>query len=210
MTTETTRQLRYAAQKWEDEAGYPSAVLSGIVPDAAHLARGGPHVSIEDLRLHGNYPDYSTPDPLGRPPAVVNLKAAAAIDMSVSRADMVKSHGRVYRVWLDPTDPRRRYVNAINVWDGVPGNLPDRFNFQTGERTKTDRSHEWHCHADFVRSRWDEQSVGRAAADRAARAFVSLISGESRQTWIDREGPAIAGEEVMEASNSPGRPSRSL
>lgn len=195
MVTEITPQLQYAAQKWQKDAGYPSAVLSGILPNAEHLRDGGPHVSIEDLKRYGNYPDYSTPDPLGRPPAVKNLRAGSAIDMTVNKADMVKMHGRVLKVWQDHTDPRRRFINAINVWDGVTGHLPDRFNFQTNQRAPTDRSHEWHGHADFVRSRWDQQSVGKPEADKAARAFVSLISGESKVAWIAREEPIPITEE---------------
>jgi hypothetical protein len=185
MTTTSTPYLDSVARIWEIQCGYASAVFSGIVPDQAHLDRGGPHVSIEDLRRFGNYPDYSTPAPLGRPPAVKNLQAGSAIDMSMNRTDMIKLYWRVLAVWARrTTDPRARYINAWNVWDGNSSHPPRRLNFQTGANTEATWDHTWHSHGDLVRALWDELYAGSHGVLEAVRAVVSMLKGESVEQFL--------------------------
>lgn len=169
--------------------GIPSGVLSGIVPDAAHLDQGGYHVSLDDLRRYGNLGDYSSSRRLDRSPPVTaeGRRNACAIDISMSRADMARTYRNVERVWLTRArDTRAKYLNAINVWSGRTGDSPVRFNFQTGTRSAANRSHEWHGHGDWVRIYVDDAYSPTAAA-RAARAMVSVWLGQSHDDWLRQE-----------------------
>lgn len=175
MATLVSDPIRWLAKEWEDNCGYASAVLSGIAPDAAHLGRGGYHCSIQDLIANGNGSDYSNtrPDDKG-----YNPKYGAAIDMSMSTADMVKCHNRVRAVWADKTDPRRKYINAINTWDGSGDAVRLDF-YANSERSATD-DHKWHNH-DETRRRYllDWEAV---------RAVASVFKGETKQQWESNMG----------------------
>lgn len=202
MTTTSTPYLDRARVLWEDHSGYPSAVFSGIIPDQAHLDNGGPHVSIEDLKRFGNYPDYSTPNPLGRPPAVKNLKASSGIDMSKNRADMITGYHRVRAVWADHSDPRRKYINAWNIWDGNDNHSPRRLNFQTNVDGTATIDHRWHEHTDVVRALWDPGYVGEAQVWVAVDAFHSIAKGETKAQYIERiegDGMPTVGDWRMHA-----------
>lgn len=174
MATLVSAPIRFAADGIVHRAGLKSAVLSGIVPDRAHLSSGGYHCSVEDLRSHGNGRDYSNTGPDDRD---FNVRYGAAIDVSMSKADMIKTYKRVYAVWKDKSDPRRKYLNAANVWSGTGS--PVRLNFVTGKASKANSTHTWHTHIDFRRRHLLDARLGRAA--------VSVFSGESKATWIARE-----------------------
>lgn len=168
---------------------YRSAVLSGIVPDAQHLDDGGYHVSIDDLRRYGNAGDYSNTRPLDKAPPVTaaGRRNSCALDVSLSRADMVKVYGNVERVWLRrSTDTRAKYINAINVWSGKTGVRPVRFNFQRGTREGASKDHEWHGHGDWPRVYVDDQ-YSASAAVRAGRAMASVWIGQSHDAWQQQE-----------------------
>jgi peptidoglycan hydrolase-like protein with peptidoglycan-binding domain len=174
MATLVSAPLRQVADAIVHKSGLKSAVLSGMVPDRAHLENGGYHCSVEDLRKHGNGRDYSNVQPDDRD---FNIKYGAAIDVSMNKADMIKVYQRVYRVWKDKTDPRRKYINCVNVWDG--SGHPVRLNFVTNKASKANWSHSWHVHDEFRR---------RYLLDpKAARAHISMFAGESKATWISRE-----------------------
>lgn len=171
MTTLISDPLRWTADQIVHHLDYPSAVLSGLAPDPRHLADGGFHCSIDDLKAHGNGDDYSNRRANDKG---FNPHYGAAFDVSLAKADMIRAYGRVRAVWADPTDPRRVYVNAINCWDGSGD--ATRFDFDAGVAEYASPDHEWHAHGEFHR---------RFCCDwTAARAVVSIFAGESKTTWL--------------------------
>lgn len=184
MTTTAGAPTKWAAQSVED--AFRSAVISGIVPDKRHLDGGGYHVSIDDLVRHGNGGDYSNrrPGDVSPPVTVRGRQLAAAFDVSMSPADMRRVHGNVMRVFRDKTDPRREFINAINCWDGSGDAV--RVDFQADTVGWASPDHTWHKHTDFPRKYVDVWR-DEAAAWKAARAVVSVITGESRAAWVARE-----------------------
>lgn len=166
MATRSTPELVRAARAWEDDLDYPSAVLSGIVGDARHRASGGYHISIED-NPPGNYSVVRVDD--AAPPGKWPRDRAAAIDMSMSPKDMVKCYARVRAVWSNPADPRRRFFNAFNVWDGSGDAV--RLDFVTGTASYATPDHKWHNHGE-----WRRRYVNDPAA---TRAMLSMLRGES-------------------------------
>ncbi|MER5608327.1 hypothetical protein AB0F93_00025 [Micromonospora tulbaghiae] len=171
MATLVSDPVRYVATEWEHNCGYKSAVLSGIVPDKRHLDNGGYHVSVEDLRKYGNETDYSNSRPDDRN---LNVRFGAAIDMSMSPADMRKCHDRVRKVWADKSDPRRQYLNAVNSWDGSGDAV--RLDVYAGTAKFATADHKWHNHLEF-RRRYVLSMV-------AARAIVSVLRGESKAAYL--------------------------
>ena len=176
---------------------YPSAVLSGIVPDAQHLDDGGYHVSIDDLRRFGNAGDYSNTRTLDKAPPVTaaGRRNACGVDVSLGRKDMITVYGNVERVWRTrSTDTRAKYINAINVWAGDNNVRPVRFNFQRGTREPASWDHTWHGHGDWPRVYVDDQYSASGAA-RAARAMASVWIGQSHDAWQQQEklGPYAPG-----------------
>lgn len=113
MATLSTVSLNWLAANWAPL--YKTAVLSGIVGDLAHAARGGYHISREDQST-SNYSVTRADDKPGNGPN----DRAAAIDMTMSTADIVTCHVRLRTLWRAgrTTDPRWKYVNAWNGWDG--------------------------------------------------------------------------------------------
>lgn len=174
MATLVSSQMRSIATAAVGDCGYPSAVLSGIVPDRRHLDRGGYHCSVKDLRRYGNEDDYSNRRDDDRD---LNEEYGAAVDVSLSKADMVKNHKRVHAVWKDRSDPRRKYLNAINTWDGSGEAV--RLDFVTNKASYASPDHTWHFHLE-VRRR-------HVRSDKAARAVISVLGGESRADWVARE-----------------------
>lgn len=187
MTTVAPPPLKWAAQQIIASGVYPSAVLSGIVPDLAHLDNGGYHVSIDDLIRYDNAGDYSNRNTLDKSPPVTaaGRRYAAAFDISMSERDMIKHHGNVRRVWLNrATDTRAKYVNAINTWDGSGDAV--RFNFLKGTAERASSDHKWHGHDDSPRAYVDDVR-DHAAAWRSARAHVSIWTGQSHDAWLRQE-----------------------
>lgn len=173
---------------------YGSAVLSGIVPSAQHLRDGGYHVSIEDLERHGNGGDYSNSRALDRSPPVTaaGRRMAAAHDISLSRRDMVRLHGRVRAAWLGrATDTRSRYVNAINCWDGSGAAV--RYNFAAGTSNPASSDHRWHEHTDQPRA-YVDTARDRDEAWKAARAVLSIVTGQSHAAWLEQEDDMTEAE----------------
>lgn len=174
MATLVSAPMRAAVDGIVHQCGLGSAVLSGIVPDRRHLNNGGYHCSVEDLIAYGNRADYSNTRTDDRG---FNPKYGAGFDVTMSKADMVRVYKRVHAVWKDKTDPRRKYVNAINVWDGTGDAV--RLDFVTGQAKYASPDHKWHTHGEF-RRRWVNDP-------RAGRAIVSMFKGESKATWSARE-----------------------
>lgn len=167
MTTKSTSVLDDTADGWE--AIYPSAVCSGIVGDAQHQSQGGYHISYED-NPNGNYSIVRVDD---KPPNMKDEEAACAIDMSMSDSDMKKCWDRVYKVWKDHSDPRRKYFNAFNGWDGSGD--ASRLDFVSNSKDYASPDHKWHSHSEGRR---------RYVHDNQMKvAWLSVFSGESKEDY---------------------------
>lgn len=174
MGTQVSPQLRAVADTVVKKCGLKTAVLSGIVPDTRHLDNGGYHCSVEDLRRFGNAGDYSNTRTDDKN---FNIPYAAAFDVTMSTADMKKAYRRIYAVWKDKSDPRRKYFNAVNCWDGAGDAV--RLDFKINLAKYASPDHKWHVHGDWPR---------RYVRDpKAARAWISVFAGETKASWIARE-----------------------
>lgn len=182
------KQLRGVVARVEDVR--KSAVMAGIVPDKRHLGNGGYHVCLVHLKAHGNLGDYSSRRALDKQPKVgaAGVGCSCAYDIGMARADMIRTHGAVRKVWLDKGDPRRRFINAINCWDG--SGSPVRYNFQLNTSERASADHRTHVHGDVPRAYMDPKHPEH---DKAARAHASVLIGESRAAWTAREEPKPAG-----------------
>jgi len=169
----------------------PSAVMAGIVPDKRHLKNGGYHVCLIHLAANGRLGDYSSSRTLDKRPKVTNGGAdnSCAYDIGMSKADMIKTYAAVRKVHGDKGDPRRRFINAINCWSGKGD--AKRFNFQTGTVEYATPDHKTHVHGDTPRA-YVDASRSKADADKAARAHISVLTGESKAAWLAREEPSPA------------------
>jgi hypothetical protein len=165
------------AHAWESY--YASAVLSGIVGDTAHQSKGGYHISIEN-NIPSNY-SVTRPDDKA-PPGNWPRNLAAAIDMSMSPADMKLCSDRLWWVWNDKGDPRRNYINAFNGWfnDGGPAKRYDFVTGPPGGISETSSDHKWHVHLE-IRRKWVPDWT-------AAAAIKSILRGESKDQYIQNGG----------------------
>lgn len=184
MASTVTSSIRWLAQQMDNGiADLPSAVNSGIIGDEAHN-RSGYHFGAAEQRDSNNYSVTRFDD---RRPQRTNDHAATAVDTSKNRADMVRSWGRVYRVWLNrASDPRAKYLNAYNGWNGTGS--AERLDFVTGARTVTDSSHTWHDHTEVRRRYADDMT--------AMRAIISILRGETVEQW--NAGNGGDGDDVNE------------
>lgn len=170
------------------EREYKSAVFAGIVPDRRHLRNGGYHCCLIHLWQYGNADDYSNRRKLDNSTAFTKLgrEFSCAYDISLSKADMKRAHGRVRKVFLDRSDPRRKYINAINCWDGSGDAV--RYDFQANTAGYASPDHKSHVHGDAPRAYVDVHRDLKQA-EKAARAHVSVLTGESKAAWTAREEP---------------------
>jgi hypothetical protein len=171
MTTLASDWIRWFAAEWD--ASYGSAVLSGIVGDKAHARTGGYHISIED-QPSNNYSVVRVDDKA--PPGDWSRKHSSAVDMSMNTADMVTDWNRVYAVWADHSDPRRKYFNGYNGWNGK--GEAERLDFKANTRKVSTPDHKWHGHDETPRRYWNDET--------AMRAKLSVHRGESKEAYIAR------------------------
>lgn len=171
MATLSTTNLNWLADQWEN--AYASAQLSGIVGDLAHKARGGYHISRQD-QPKTNYSVVRADDKLGP------SDRASAIDMTMSKADIIKCHTRLRGFWKNrSTDSRMKYINAWNGWDGIGD--AGRYDVITGKISTATSDHKWHIHLEIRR---------RYVNDRKAmEAILSMLKGESHSAYIARTTP---------------------
>jgi peptidoglycan hydrolase-like protein with peptidoglycan-binding domain len=193
MGTQVSPPLRAIADGMVKHCGYASAVLSGIVPDERHKSNGGYHCSVDDLRAHVNGGDYSNTRPDDKN---FNPKYGAAYDVTMSRADMIRNYRRVYAVWKDHSDPRRKYINCVNTWSGSGDAVRLDFVANTAKRASDD--HKWHVHGE-LRRRWLLDA-------KAARAQLSVHSGESKAAWIAREERPVTAPRPVPPKPAPAKP----
>lgn len=165
MATLSTTSLNWLANEWEKL--FKTAVLSGIVGDLAHKLRGGYHISRQDQPKS----NYSVTRPDDKPGNGPNDRAAA-IDMTMSTADMKKCHIRLRESWKNRAkDPRWKYINAWNGWDGVGS--AGRYDVVTGNVSTASADHKWHIHLEIRRKYVNDMN--------AMRAILSLLKGEPYQ-----------------------------
>jgi len=164
MSTSAPAQLVYLANEWEKL--FSSAAISGIVGDQAHKLRGGYHISIED-QPSNNY-SVIRPDDKA-PPGNWPRNMASAVDMTLGLADMKVCHARLKAAWANrANDPRMKYINAWNGWDG--NGSPGRYDVVTGAVSTASDDHKWHVHLEIRR---------RYVNDRTAmNAVLSILAGE--------------------------------
>lgn len=169
MATLVSPQIRYVANAMDNCR--PSCVNSGIVPDQRHLDDGGYHCSVEDLIRYGNQKDYSNVRPTDKNQ---NIKYGAAIDTSCNTSDMVVIHNRVMAVYNDRTDPRRKYFNAVNCWDGSGDAV--RIDFIANKISYATPDHKWHFHDETCRCYLLDWTMAYAKA--------SVYNGETKAQWL--------------------------
>lgn len=172
MSSRAHQTMRDFAAKWD--AAYPSAVFSGIV-----ALTGGYHASIEDS-VPGSYSVVRVDD--AAPPGGWPRDLSAAIDMSMNTTDMIKCYWRIRRVFDNPNDPRRRYFNAFNGWDGQGD--AKRLDFVTGQIQWATPDHKWHTHGEWRRRYVTDPNSYVAAesmllTDEGPEAFLARIGGQT-------------------------------
>lgn len=190
MTTIATAEIKDLASKWENECGLASATLSGIVGDSAHRARGGYHISRHD-NPSGNYSIVRPDDKTGGP-----SNAAAAIDMSMTKADMITCTRRLLSIYDNRSDPRRRYCNAFNGWLGSGD--ASRWDLYAGTRKYATADHKWHVHLEIHR-RYVEDS-------NALKAVLSGLKGESVGQYMGVVTPPVYPGYIMKRNDQATKP----
>lgn len=171
MSTVATEVMDAFAAKWATL--YKSAKISGIVGDLAHRKRGGYHISREDNPAD-NY-SVTRPDDQFGP-----KDAASAVDMTMDRADMITCTRRLVAAYTNVSDPRRKYLNAVNGWDG--SGEAARYDFYALKSKYASSDHKWHVHLE-VRRRYCNSPV-------AMDAILSILSGETVEHYLARIGVA--------------------
>lgn len=196
MSTIATDWTKRLAKEWEKL--YPSAVCSGIVGDLAHRARGGYHISRQD-QPKTNYSVVRPQDKAGNGPD----NAAAAIDMTMSSADMKVCTTRILSAYGNPDDPRRKYLNAFNGWLGSGD--ARRYDIYARTSSWATADHKWHVHLEIRRL--------FVNAEVAVKAILSLLRGESVSAYLASIGatpaPATA-RAAVKAVKAPPYPGRVL
>ena len=185
MSTVATAAVKGLAADWKK--CFTSAQISGILPDKAHLSRGGYHVSRED-QSDSNY-SVVRPDDKGGP-----SNAAAAIDMTMNSADMRSCTSRLVYSYTNVNDPRRKYLNAFN---GTLNNKQaKRWDVYARKVTSATQDHLWHCHLEIRRKYVNSPT--------AMDAILSILRGESLASYLAR----IKGVSSAKAApaNSPSYP----
>lgn len=170
MSTVATAAVKGLAADWKK--CYPSAQISGIVPDKAHLKKGGYHCSRSDQPSSSNY-SVVRPDDKGGP-----SDAAAAIDMTLNPADMRLCTSRLVAAYGNVNDPRRKYINAFN---GTTNNRSAmRWDVYARKTKSATADHLWHVHLEIRRV-----YVNSATA---MRAILSILRGESLASYLKSVG----------------------
>ena len=174
MTTLAPDVLEWLVGEWCEVIG--SAQNSGIVNDSGDIGQTSKHWSRQD-NPSGSWAVTHAKDKKGP------SNMSAALDVSMSEADMKKVHGRFKTLYNNrATDPRAAYVDCFNGWDG--NGSPGRYDLPAGNVSTTDDSHKWHEHVETF-----YQYTGIDAESwKAARAILSVVKGETPEQWLAAEG----------------------
>lgn len=189
MATVATPAVKAFAGKWR--AIYKSAVISGIIGDSAHKARGGYHISRED-NPSGNYSVTRPDDQYGQ------RSAASAVDMSMNPADMILCTKRLYVAYKNTKDPRRKYINAFNGWNG--SGAPVRYDVYANKSAAASADHKWHEHLSIRRKYVNQPS--------ALDAILSLLKGESVEAYLKSVG--VSAPPPLPPTTAPAYPGEVL
>jgi hypothetical protein len=176
---------------------FHSAVCSGIVGDARHARQGGYHIG-RKFQPGSNYSVVRPDDRSGRGPA----DGASAIDMTMNGADMRLATARLANAYRNTADPRRKYLNAFNGWDG--GKTALRFDVYARKIKTATSDHKWHIHLE-QRRRYILDSVSN-------EAILSILRGDSVTTWLRSRGvvPQLGPGPKPIALKAPAFPGRTL
>lgn len=181
MSTVAPALVRTLADDWEHKCGYSSAKFSGIVGDKAHEIRGGYHIG-RAFQSTSNYSVVRPDDKAGNGPD----DAAAAIDMTMSPADMRLCTARLVAAYANPNDPRRKYLNAFN---GTLNNkTARRWDVYARRTSPASAGHLEHVHLEIRR-----KYVGSATA---MTAVLSLLKGESVADFLKSVGVSMSAVSV--------------
>lgn len=182
--------LKKLAGDWKSKCGYKTAVLSGIVGDKAHAARGGYHISRAD-QPKTNY-SVVRPDDRGGPD-----NAASAIDMTMSAAEMRLCTQRLVTVFNNPADPRRKYINAFN--GTVDSKNARRWDVYARKVKAATKDHNSHVHLE-VRRKYVGSPVAMAG-------ILSTLKGEAVSAYMARvkgSTPAVSRPNTSTVRPFPG------
>lgn len=176
------------------KAIYSGAVISGIVPDPDHEKRGGYHVG-RKFNPPDNYSVVRPDDQYG--PG----DASAAIDMTLSAANMITCTRRLINGYTNVADPRRKYINAFNGWLGAGD--ATRYDFYARKKQVASADHKWHVHLE-VRRKYVNSAV-------MLKAVLSLLRGETVAQYMASIGVAAPAKAVTAAAVAvPSYPGRVL
>jgi len=170
--TVSYREMREFAEGIEKI--FPSAVCSGIVGDARH--RGGYHIGRE-FQPPTNYSVVRPDDRAGQGPD----DGASAVDMTMNARDMRLATARLAIAYRDKADPRRKYINAFNGWDGGPD--ATRYDCYACKAYRATPDHKSHLHLE-QRRRYITDPI-------ANEAIWSILRGESVAAWLKSRGIAV-------------------
>lgn len=173
MSTVATAVMTRFAKDWAKL--YPSAKISGIVGDLRHFRRGGYHIARADNPA-GNYSVVRPDDKFGP------SDAASAVDMTLSMSDMVLCTRRLITAYANVSDPRRKYMNGFNGWEGVGD--AHRWDVYAQRAGYASPDHQWHVHLEFRRKYCNSPT--------AMAAVLSILSGESVAAYLKKIGVAPA------------------
>ena len=96
----------------------------------------------------------------------------------MNRADMILATTRLATAYHNVNDPRRKYLNAFNGWDGSGD--ATRYDVYARRTKFATSDHKWHAHCEQRR---------RYIKDRTANdAILSILRGESVSTWLKSRG----------------------
>lgn len=196
-TTVAYPLVRQLASGWEDI--YDSATCSGVIGDRAHQNRGGYHIG-RRFQSTRNYSVIRADDRLGP------SDAAAGIDMSMSRRDMILCTKRLLAVRNNKNDPRRKYLNAFNGWLGT--GRAGRYDVVSGKNSTATADHKWHIHLE-LRRRW-------ILTPAMVKAVLSALRGETVAQYLKSIGVTVTaakpGAKTATAAGpkTPGYPGRVL
>lgn len=169
MTTVATAALTDFAKRWCKL--YQSAQCVGIVGDNAHAARGGYHIG-RSFQSPSNYSCTRPQDKYG--PG----DASAAVDIRMSAAEMVVCTRRLYVLYANTADPRRKYLNGFNGWDGTGS--ATRYDIYAHNTKAASDDHKWHIHLEFRR-----MYVNSAVA---MNAVLSALAGQTAAAYLKSVG----------------------
>lgn len=156
------------AKDWQNECGYKTAKISGVIGDQSHLARGGGYHIGRRFQSSSNY-SCVRPDDKDGPD-----DAAAAIDMTMGPADMRLCTSRLASAHGNTADPRRKYLNAFN--GTTNSKSARRWDIYARKISSATSDHVWHVHLE-IRRRYVGSKV-------AMFAILSLLKGETVAQYL--------------------------